>query len=371
MCKKYFKEKAFLFVFMLLYFQSCTNNDIDITPINPTKFPESFETFRIEEGCYSNLFVIDSFLIMTANCNLEDNDKETRIHVYNKENLKLITKFSTVGLASYEFSSTAFPLSTIQKSDQIRFYDSNIWHFKTINLDKFLFGETINECFISTPMEKNLIGNYNIKILDEYRFMGRNQSPFQKGMFFIYDTQKKEMNWIEPIPKVRGVKVQHKVDLHYGNFIANNPKNIILYSSKFFDQVLFYDYNRKLLKHYAFSPLKTPILYENERLPATGSLMYFFNVFATSEYFFVNRRGGKLLAVGSEPLAPDDPSYIKQLLVFSWDGSLIKTFNEYIGDRFCYDNEFDVFYTIESSDSENDPHTIVRKFYLGDYLKEK
>ena len=354
-------KKIFFSIFLFLLIQSC-KKDVEITSINPIKFPEECEVFKIEEGCYGQMFIIDSFLIMTAFCSLEEDLK--RIHVYNKENLQLITKFGTTGLGPYEFPGSIKPLTTIQHSNSISFYDPKIWHFKTINLDKYLLGDNIVNCIISTPMDPILINKDYIKVLDKHQFIGRYNNPDLEGMFFIYDTLNKQMKWIDPVPEVRGVELRNKIYLHDGEFIANSSKNSILYATKFFDQVLFYDFKGNLLKQYVFSPLKKPLFDKRYLLPARGSFMYGISAFATSEYCFVVRWG-----IRSGSIEPDHPPIPTQLLVFNWDGLFIRAFDEFFGARFCYDEEFGIIYTFDSSKEENDPYITVRKYRIGDYLQ--
>ena len=361
--KTYYKNIA-ISVIIILLFSSCNNNnkDVEITQLNPVKFPEASDEYRIEESCYYKLFIIDSFLIMSSLCDLDGEIK--KIHVYNKKNLQLITKFGTEGLASYSFPGEITPLSTIQNSNNIRFYDSKIWQFKTVNLDKYLMDGKIAECVTSSPMDQDLIGKYYINELDEQLFMGRDHTPLLEGMFFIYDAKKKKMNWIEPVPNLKGISLYHKVHLHYGELIANRSKKTILFATRYFDQVLFYDFSGKLLKQLIFSPLKKPVLNDNERLPVKGSFFYASSAFATSEYCFVRR-----MAKRTGTMSIDDPPFKHQLVVFNWDGLLINVFDEYTGEIFCYDEEFGNIYTKESSKEENDPHSIIRKYHIGDYLK--
>ena len=106
------------------------------------------------------------------------------------------------------------------------------------------------------------------------------------------------------------------------------------------------------------------LLSSNQILPLEGSFMFAQSAFATSEYCFVCRWGGRQGSV-----KPDDPLPPKQLLVFNWDGILVKAFDEYYnGGRYCYDDEFGMLYTFESSKEENDPYVTVRKYHIGDYL---
>ena len=236
-------------------------------------------------------------------------------------------------------------------------------------MDKLLLGGIISDCVTSIPIEKDLMGSDEIRIFDDHRFVGINTTSQSEGMFFVYDSQRKSMKWIEPVPKVKGIDDRHKVYLHNGVFSVNSSKKSIVYATRYYDQVLFYDLSGKLQKQHVFSPLEKPELSAQQITPVMGSFLYAVSVLATSEYCFVHRLGGR-----SIPPEPPDSSrpytpIPTQLLIFNWEGVLIHAFNEYIGARFCYDEEFGNFYTLEAGRVEDDPHVIVRKYHIGEYLK--
>ena len=356
--------KLFISVF-LFTFLSC-ENDIEITPLNPVKFPEASESFIIEEGLYENVFLLDSFIIM--NGKRRTNDK--LIHVYNKNNLQLITKFGTNGLAPFELPG-GWPLdnaSITQKSDNILFYDTRTWHFKTINLDKIVKEGDIANSISSKPMDRDLLMSAKINQLNDNEFAVVNYFDKEiKGLFFIYDTIKKEKKWIPHVLKMN-VEDNYKRELYFGQFHANNTKNTIIYASRYFDQVLFFDSHGNFKKQYAFSKLKIPDFSKNSHLPSIEtSILYAVSSYASSEFCFVLRHG----RVGKNIISPPPPL----LLVFNWDGLLMKTFEltESVipppNVIFCYDEEFGYLYSFESSKEENDPYVIVRKYHIGEFLK--
>ena len=268
-------RKIFLLLIIILSVQSCKNKDVDveITPLSFTKFPEASEVYRIEERCYYNPFILDSFLIVSASCNLDGEVK--RFHVFNKNNLQLITTFGTIGLARFEFPGRAIPLTTTNlNTNNILYYDTKIWQIKSINLDKLLLGGIISDCVTSIPIEKDLMDSDEIRIFDDHRFVGINTTPQSEGMFFIYDSQRKSMKWIEPVPKVKGIDDRHKVFLHNGVFSVNSSKKSIVYATRYYDQVLFYDLSGKLRKQHVFSPLEKPELSAQQITPVMGSFLY-------------------------------------------------------------------------------------------------
>ena len=341
---------------------SCEKEKVEITPLNLINLPQENEVFKIEEeGFYMDVFILDSFLIVTTQSNNE------KIHVFNKKNLRLITKFGTDGLAPFELPG-AQPLknaSITQDCNSILFHDIRTFQFKTINLNKYLSERNISDCITSTPMDKDIFFATSLTQLDNNKFAVRT-SQSTKGMFFIYDTLKKEQKFIEHVPK-KNVEDRYKNMLYYGSMNANSSKNSIIYASLNFDQVLFYDLKGNLKRQHIFSPLKIPTLSKDFSGPVNESMRYAVDTYATSEFCFIYR-----YCYSKNPF-DDNVNFKKptQLLVFTWNGLLVNAFElPYCSSRyrFCYDEEFGFLYLIETGNEENDPYFIIRKYRICDYL---
>ena len=349
-------KKHILLVMSFLLIISCNENDVEITPINQSYLSIDSEAYRIAEGCYERVFILDSFLIMTTRCD------DAKIHVYNKKNLQLITKFGTEGLAPFELPRVwQFNNSSItDQCNSIHFYDARLWQMKTINLNKILSGENIADCISSNNMDKFLFFSHNLTMLDNHKIAGRLiDEPVSKGMFFIYDTLKKETKWINYVPKIK-IPEGYRVAVFYGVLNANISKNSIIYASSYFDQVLFYDLEGNLKKQHIFSKLKAPKLSNQIKWVENGSIWYANSTYATDEYCFVYRV--------CQPILENSQNPTIQILVFNWDGLLVNAFEIPYVSHICYDEEFGFFYTIERSREENDPYVMVRKYKIDDYL---
>ena len=355
-------KKIYLTVFFLLVLLSC-DNDVEITRVNPIILSvEDAEIFRIEDEGIETAFILDSFLIIKSYYD------SIKIHVYNKDNLQLITKFGTVGMAPFELPNS-LPLknaSITQKSNRILFYDTRTYQFKTINLDKYLSGGNVVECITSTPMDNDLVLATYLTQLDNNKFAARTNQPNQ-GMFYIYDTVKKEKKLIDYTPN-KNVDERTKGFLYYGELNANSSKNSIVYATRLFDQVLFYDLDGNLQKKHVFSPLKMPDLDRNPISGTVHSFEYALSTYATTNFCFVNR--------ACQQFSPDleQPPKPSQLLVFTWDGVIVNAFELPAVTRtsrpdICYDEESGYLYSFFTSMEENDPHVIVRKYKIGDYLQ--
>ena len=352
-------KTALLFIFLSLL--SC-DNDVEITHVNPIILSiEDAETFRIEDGCYESVFILDSFLIMNAHCD------SNKIHVFNKENLQLITKFGTGGMAPFELPYT-HPLnnsSITQKNDHLLFYDLRVFQFKTINLEKYLTEGNIAECITSVPMDKALFFSIYLSQLDMHKFAARSTTPME-GTFFIYDTLKKEKKYIGYESKN---KLDERTNLHiyFGELNANGSKNSMVFASRFFDQVMFYDLEGNLQKKHVFSPLKMPELPKQFPGPLKKLFTYAYSTYATSDFCFVHRACQLFSSDIEQPLKPS------QILVFTWNGVLVNAFelpaiSPTSRPHICFDEEYGYLYSFYTSMEVNDPHIVVRKYKINDYL---
>ena len=356
-----FKKYSFI-VFFLLVLLSC-ESDVEITWVNPIILSvEDAEIFRIENEDIMNAFILDSFLIIKPYYD------SIKIHVYNKDNLQLITKFGTAGMAPFELPFS-FPLtnaSITQKSNCILFYDIRTFQYKTINLDKYLSGGNVGECITSTPMDQELFFSVYLTQLDKNKFAARTDQPYQ-GMLFIYDTLKKEKKLIDYTPNKK-IDERAKGFLYHGLLNANGSKNSLVYASRNFDQVLFYDLEGNLQKKHVFSSLKMPELNKNPIPGIVNPFLYALSTYATTDFCFVNRACQQFSSDFEQPLKPS------QLLVFTWDGVMVKAFElpaVSTTSRFdiCYDEEYGNLYSFYTSLEENDPHVIVRKYKIGNHLQ--
>ena len=343
-------------VVFLVFINSCSNVDekIEVTQLNVMQLPEPSEVFKItEDARFYHSFIVDSLLVLTATTR-----GDNVIYVYNKKDIQLIKQFGTRGLGPFDLLNV-IPLTSIQRSNNLYYYDSQIWQLKTINLEKILLGESIADCISSSPLNDKLIESQPLIILDDSRFTGVPPSG-KKAWFYIYDSKMDEMKWIKGHPFVTKNTVLNK-----GTLNANVQKKSIVHAMSYFDKVNFYDLDGKLKKQHIFSPLKMPSLNADNSLIIGESLFYASSICASSDYCFVFRHG-RAIRVGR---ASDVYSHI-QLLVFNWDGLLLNTFEIPIREaKCCFDDELGYLYTFQDSEEVYDIYITVRKYDLSEFLK--
>ena len=357
--------KFFIPFFLTSIMLSC-EQDIEFTTISLINLPEVSETFRIDEGCYEEVFVLDSFLIMMARCD------DYKIHVYDKNNLKFITKFGTAGQGPCDFN-VAKPLqnsSSSLNSNNIILFDTRLFQLKTVNLNKLLSNENIANCVFSAPVDRDLRYMREINKLGESKFAAVGMSNYGKeGLFVIMDTLTKENQWIEFLPKKR-MPDRYKRLVYYGFLGANSDKNSIIYASRYFDQILFYDMKGQLKNRHVFSKLKMPELSKQYSGPVFESIYYSVYMYASPNYCFVFRLNQNPPPEGEDEHVYRHPT---QLLVYNWDGVLVKAFEIPVSlssfNFLCYDDEFGYLYLSDRSTEENDMYETVRKIKIGDYLR--
>ena len=116
-----------------------------------------------------------------------------------------------------------------------------------------------------------------------------------------------------------------------------------------------------------FSPLIIPELPKQFSGPVKRLFTYAVSTYATSDFCFVHRACQLFSSDIEQTIKPS------QLLVFTWDGLLVNTFEVPAISptsrlHICYDEEFGYLYSFYTSMDESDPHVMVRKYKINNHL---
>ncbi|MDD2381007.1 MAG: hypothetical protein WCY58_11310 [Mariniphaga sp.] len=324
------------YISLFIILISCTKKEVTRLPINNKLTYNNF--ISIKNYCYSSSFIYDSLLIFIAECD------SNLFHVYNKNSLKLITKFGTIGRGPYDFNFP-FPFnsntsSSIKKQDYY-FFDLNLPRIISINFEKASNGYSLDECISSKTIDKQLFSSNELNIVNDNVIGQRLNSS--DGLFFIYSHQSKGEKWIDYIPKLRFNK-KYIGDVYSGT-LCSNEKNII-YGSRYFDEILFFDSDGKLIKEYYFSEISKPILSKQYSGVAHEAKLYIVDIYGTSDYCYVLRSGISMIKL------KDSLNYPTLVLKFNWNSTLISVMEiETLPQCMCVDEEAKIMYCIvEDSD---------------------
>jgi hypothetical protein len=349
------RKKLLLIIVIGLLIISCNKKkSIVITSLEYTKILTEERTYVIPEGCYDNVFIIDSMMVLTSLCD------DKKIHVYNKETFELIEKFGTKGSAPFELSKpwTFTNTSITSKNDSLNFYDVSLWKYINVKLNKIISGEKISDCISSNSLDKNLFFSSNLTVLNNDQIAGMSIDE-SKGLFFIYDAYTENKKWIEYHPEMK-MDEKHRKSLYSGVITANPSRNTIIHASRYFDQVSFYDITGNLTKEYYFSDLKIPLLSSDFNGVSNEMTTYAVNIYPTLEHCYIFRIDQSMNDILNKPKQQ------AHILVFNWDGLLIDAYEFLIlPELFCVDEESGHLYLIKSNQDENNLSVNVIKYKIN------
>lgn len=328
--KKKFKIVSIILVFL---FCACSGkNDITQLKIKNVLVPE--KVVNISDGCYSEVLINDSLLILVSRCDTN------LFHVYNKNTLDFITSFGKKGRSPQEFFEPIFYrniTTSVTSTSVLDFYDQNLAQNKRINFGNIAKGVNPYECIESSILEHELFETYDLSYLGKNKVVGRKIGECP-GLFFIDDLESKDRQWIDFIPN-KGVDDLYKTNVYHGS-LWSNTKNI-MYASRNFDEVLFFNSNGILLKEHHFSKLKKPVLSKTDPIVSTESMLYFLRAYGTPNYCYALRVGRTGTDFYENFHAPTN------ILVFDWEGNLKNVYqHKYYPTSFCVDEETNTMYCL-------------------------
>ncbi|MBV2247996.1 MAG: hypothetical protein KUL83_12570 [Lentimicrobium sp.] len=334
----YYLQKIVLYFSILLLITTgnfCSNEKTE--KLNNLIPLVSQQSATIQDGCYHDIFIIhDSLLVLISECDT------IYFSVYNKNTLKLITRFGKKGKGPYDFNYP-FPFKTnnLDQDNKIffDFYNLNLPTFTSINFEGIIkmgnfkgnIKSQITDKELFGPSEFNQLSNDNIAGLD-------NDNP--NGLFFIYNKSTKNMTWITYTPLFKDVESRYLNSLYYGTLCSNGQTLVFAY--RYLDIISFYDLDGKLLKQYSYSQIAKPTLSTSFSGVEDTNRIFYISSFGTKKYYLVHRAGQPWNILRDSKLFPSE------ILSFDWNGNLKAAYSlDYTPACFCYDEKENSIFCIE------------------------
>lgn len=350
------KKKILAFFSLIcIIHSSCSDKKYyPVTEIIPTKQVEKVnESIQIVEGCYSDCFILDSLLILIANCD------SNYFHVYDKRTLSLILKFGIKGEGPNDFSRPTVYNSTLTKLEQngiISFYDIHLGYNKDVNFGEILQGKSLTNNILAQPMSKDLLPCYEINFISKDKIVMRSVDE-EKGLFMFYNPLKEEKKWVKHHPKMKGAEGKRHV--YYGLVHSNPSKKSIVYSSRYFDEILFFDLEGNLNKEYYFSEMKLPPMSDKFSGVSNEATIYSARIYSTLEHCYILRANQPFNKLINDPILP------VHMLKLDWSGNMVdiiqlSTF-PYL---YCVDEETGILYLINRNNKEDEFYSEILTFSL-------
>jgi hypothetical protein len=302
---------------MVLSCFACKEQEhFEVTQISESKELELVKTTFMPVKCATGCVILDSLLMMTTECDFHC------FSLYNKFTHEFVSSFIEKGHKEFDFDMPFLYTSAVYDSKKVLCYDLNKMRTVEINVDSIIKGGNPYSVTKFSKTEKGILGDMNLSYITDNKIVGNNSSMVGDGMFFIYDTQTKEKQWIDYSPKYKYEDIRALPDAYYNVIAANKEKQSIAVAFWRIDMVSFYNSNGSLKKQICFSELKKPATMQNTSIIDMNEKIYFINIFATQNYCYAIRYNMSNIDLYMKRI-----EYNPLIIKFDWDGNIIGTYN--------------------------------------------
>ncbi|MDR0745696.1 MAG: hypothetical protein LBF17_04290 [Mediterranea sp.] len=349
-------RKIYLILLFSLSLMSCSKQveQISLVELSPIEKKDMYEKqIRMTESCYSDCFILDSMLILIANCDTN------YFHVYNKQSLQLIKKFGIEGEAPHDFLRPIPYNTNYLENNGIRnFHDIRTGYNKEVNFNKIISGHNLADCILAKPVDQALLPCHEINFVNENKIIMRSVDEGD-GLFMSYDPKTGKKNWVDFYPEI-DVEDKLKRYVYYGLVHANPQKNAVAFFYRYFDGVLFFDLNGKMKRNYFFSEIRKPAMSNKYVGVSNESTLYSVRVCSTPNYCFVMRVNQPFKSIQEDPKPP------VHILKFNWEGELLHVYEFSIFPYlFTVDEETETIYILNQSREAENPYVEILAYPIA------
>lgn len=299
-----------LLLFSIIY--SCNNHNksssFEIIDVKGTTSPTAQLVIEEDMGQFYDLYITDSIVFLATSRG------ESAIKAYSTKDFTLINEFGYKGDGPEGVDFPMF-IKSISNSESLELYDLN---YKT--LMKIDFNTERNTYTISKKqMPDALWPSININRVSDSIFFANGLPPFNKGHYFKLNINTSKKEWIPYFPKYK-TDEEDKTIIYSNNILVNEEKSIVVCVMKYFNRILIFDFDGKLIKDLQIgqSPIE-PIVEDLE--------LYKFS--KDSENFFLDVIGNKThfyCLYNRDRINVDDKkANNSKIMVFDWDLNLVST----------------------------------------------
>lgn len=309
----------FLFISILICFQSCKTSSVDeIHSIKESKLLEGKNIDNIKNLCYNGIIANDSILLINDWCS-----DSVLFSAYDAHSFKHLGNFCHKGVGPNEFLSPFFTRNIISSNSQLEFsiYDLNRKKYAEYAITKKKLSDK-NKLkpllFVDSP--ESIFPCMNLTRTDKYYIAQNIQNNNELFSVFNKKTNSKIIIDYKPITKNKVDDNQWKNLISTNTLIANEQKSKIVCCLKYYNRILIYNYDGELLKELQLGESIDPVPGKNYFNVSENSFIYSLDAYATDQYFYVLWGG---LSKKSYNTNQAHHSYV---LCFNWDGDLVNSF---------------------------------------------
>lgn len=312
-------KRFYIYVLFIFLGFSCSSNQdgIVVIDIGNSELLETERTSNIYPSCYLNIHIVDSIFTLIDLCN------NNFLYSYNLDYDSLFAN-GIVGRGPQDFTIPLFaqydkaPIAISDLNSLVmRYYDKytpSLESKGTVKLGPDYFGA------------RDII-------IDKDKVFGKHTS-LGNGIIFIDDINSENeisdnRKWI-PFPsfiKLTKLEESMKQRLSDNFFSVNKQTGVLVSGLSYFNSLMFFDENQKLIRNYSFSPS-----YANEEVEkidvetqniSMESPIYINGLYSTEQYIYLLRYGKSVEQWVNGLHEGEDTS---TLIIFDWGGNFIKSY---------------------------------------------
>ena len=303
-------KKIIFLLISIFILNSC--KDVPVIPLNITKTLSLVKQKKVIDKGYGYSALKDSLLILIAYSDPE----EKFIHIYDTSfNFKL--SIGNKGKLFSEFNMPELYNNINPPNDSfIHLFDINLLQEKKFIPQNFLTNSNTEEEIKGKYLPTKLYFTNNLNLLNDSLIVGQS-IEMNKGIYFLYNKNSKEMNWVKFNHKFKYPDKKYE-DYSYLNSICAHPiQKKIMVAYRYFDLIQLYDDKGKLLKELCFSKIQKPLLSSMSSCMAPEASFYNLSICGTNEYCYILRAN----KTGIE-LQHGEKGLLGQLIVVDWQGNI-------------------------------------------------
>jgi hypothetical protein len=206
--------------------------------------------------------------------------------VYNIVSFEKVSTFGQIGQGPYDF---LHPIEIINKN--INHAVDGKFSVFDLNQRRMVELSTSGKEGISLLFTRKmpiLLGKRSITQIDDDKFIGADWSMESSGLFFISDLSKDTIKWVSYSTALdKKVDSWNKNILYMAHLGANENKNTIVCALRYFNKVLFYDFDGNLQKEFQIGEEEVvPEIIDDLRVVESTSLVSFADIAITENHIY-------------------------------------------------------------------------------------
>ncbi len=297
-------KNILIYVILLSCFSCGKKKTVTIIEENNQSLPHIEDTSIGNILCVDKLGLCDSFFVVINRL------EEPYIHAFNREDFSFKGSFGMLGQGPDDFNFPFF--LQCNHADSLELYDVNLATFKSVDIEKAI--DKVPNAITQSGMPKQIIGSPDLYKEKNFYFGNIDGGA---GLFFIYDSTKDKMKWVDFPTSVKN----EECDFSVINRITLNEKLQKVVSAMFYyNRVFLYDMEGNLIKEAQIGKQEIcPELVNGEEL-SNESMRCCTDIQSTSECVYL------LMQTVKEKSFENPNSETSRIIVLDWELNYIMTY---------------------------------------------